>query len=567
MVDGISGVNTGSIKDLPVYQQYYNEYLAHLRKYKSDISFEAYLTLEGKKEFFLQKVENYLEGGGDSIQGNTISGSRYINNGNFSIYQSQDEDTYYEFDFNEGSYRVLHGKEEAAAALGIDGENIDTLTFGRRSAQATDYTFGNLEDGQDSSTSNVSGGLYGGVTYKKQEFDLDYIFNALLMNPNDPQYQIASDIFDDLVDNMKQWCPASDLAALDEIAAQYGTNSVQYKTKLKEVLLANLDQANEWIDGHSHVEFKQDTSFDPVSEADKAKADAAAAEAEKNKVPEYDRRSVIENSGYYADYQFNTMKKGGWKKGDSRSEDAHRSALEQMEPIINALINSLKAQLGDQWTSEMDNIALKVKRELLDGYFQTTDESICNDEKIKKSDVWATTDCKTRWGHRQYEAIVSVKNLTDAFFTKFDAICKNGGKTDAEVAAEKKAAEEKAAKEKAGYQTLYNMNMKSVGSEAGVRDVTVVPTSNNQYAEIQEKAQNDIIKPLKNKIKEKLKNSNIPESELDRILTYAEETALANPSNWASTSNNYTYTISSSKLIELFQDAVKSAVKSKGYDF
>ena len=27
MVDGISGVNTGSIKDLPVYQQYYQDYL------------------------------------------------------------------------------------------------------------------------------------------------------------------------------------------------------------------------------------------------------------------------------------------------------------------------------------------------------------------------------------------------------------------------------------------------------------------------------------------------------------------------------------------------------------
>ena len=111
------------------------------------------------------------------------------------------------------------------------------------------------------------------------------------------------------------------------------------------------------------------------------------------------------------------------------------------------------------------------------------------------------------------------------------------------------------------------MNMKSTASEAGVKDVTVVPTSNNQYAEIQEKAQTDIINPLKNKIKDKLKDSGIPESELDRILTYAAETALANPSNWADTLNNYTYTISSSKLIELFQDAVKSAVISKGYDF
>ena len=65
------------------------------------------------------------------------------------------------------------------------------------------------------------------------------------MNPNDPQYQIAEGIFNDLVDNLYQWCPQSDIDALDEIAAQYGTESAEYKDKLKEVLLANLDQANE----------------------------------------------------------------------------------------------------------------------------------------------------------------------------------------------------------------------------------------------------------------------------------------------------------------------------------
>ena len=72
---------------------------------------------------------------------------------------------------------------------------------------------------------------------------------------------------------------------------------------------------------------------------------------------------------------------------------------------------------------------------------------------------------------------------------------------------------------------------------------------------------------MKNKIKDKLKDSGIPDSDLDNILTHAAETALANPSNWADTTNNYTYTISSSKLIDIFQSTVKSAVKSKGYDF
>lgn len=567
MVDGISGANTGSIKDLPIYQELYGDYLKYKKSRNSQISFNDYLTLTRKSTIFLEKVENYLEGGnGDGIEGNTLSGSRYLNNGGSAIYQSQDEDTYYEFDFDEGTYRILHGKEEAAEALGLDGENIDTLKFGFRKADAVDYTFGNLEDGQDKSTTKVSSGFYNNVTYTKQEFDLDYIFNALLMNPNDPQYQIASQIFDDLVANMKQWCPESDLAELDEIAAEYGTNSVQYKDKLKEVLLANLDQANEWIDDHNHVEFKENASFDPVSEADKAKAEANAAEAEKNKVPEYDQRSVIENSGYWSQYSSHKNLCGDWRSGEGRNEQVPVDAQAIMEPIINGLISALKAQIGDAWTSDMDNYCLKIKRELFDGFFITKDEDICDNGAIKGDWYWATTDCKGHKGGTK-RAVVDVENLTNRFFEKFNALCKNGGKTDAEVAAEKKAAEEKAAKEKAGYQTLYNMNMKSVGSEAGVKDVTVVPTSNNQYAEIQEKAQTDIITPLKNKIKEKLKNSNIPESELDRILTYAEETALSNPSSWASTSNNYTYTISSSKLIELFQNAVKSAVKSKGYDF
>ena len=45
------------------------------------------------------------------------------------------------------------------------------------------------------------------------------------MNPNDPQYQIAEDIFNDLVDNLYQWCPQSDIDALDEIADMAATEN------------------------------------------------------------------------------------------------------------------------------------------------------------------------------------------------------------------------------------------------------------------------------------------------------------------------------------------------------
>lgn len=575
MVDGISGVNTGSIKDLPVYQQYYKDYLEYNKACGTNLSFDAYLLLKGRKDYLLQQVENYLEGGGDGINGNTLNGMKYVNNGNSSIYQSQDEDTYYEFDFNDGSYRILHGKDEAAAALGLSGENVDSLKFGFRTVEATDYTFGSLEDGQDSSTSNVSGGLYGGVTYTKQEFDLDYIFNALLMNPNDPQYQIASQIFDDLVDNMKQWCPEDipdsdlDLAGLDECAAQYGTNSEEYKKLLKKVLLANLDQAKEWAE-HSHLEFNPEVSFDPTNGTDGTDGtNGTNGEQQENKAPEYDRTEVLKGTSLYSSYQANNNICGSWHEKGKREEtwaQAHQDGVAMMQSYIAELESALKAQIGDAWTPEMNKYLSKVEDHLINGYLETRDQGICDNGRIKNNNYWAASDCKSG-GAGDARAVISIRNLCDEFFREFDKICKNGGKTDAEVAAEKKAAEEKAAKEKAGYKSLYEMDMKSVGSEAGVKDVTVVPTSNNQYAEIQEKAQTDIINPLKNKIKEKLKNSNIPEAELDRILTYAEETALANPSNWASTSNNYTYTISSSKLIELFQNAVKSAVKSKGYDF
>ena len=556
MVDGISSVNTGSIKDLPVYQQYYKDYLEYNKACGTNLSFDAYLLLKGRKNYLLQEVENYLEGGGDGVNGNTLNGMHYINNGNLSIYQSQDEDTYYEFDFNDGSYRIIRGKDEIASVLGLDGADFDTINFGFNKAEVTDYTFGNLEDGQDSTSSRVSGGLYSNVTYKQQEFDLDYIFNALLMNPNDPQYQIASQVFDDLVNNMKQWCSESDLAELDEIAAEYGTNSVQYKEKLKEVLLANLDQANEWIDDHAHLEYTEEVSdFDSNNSTE-------TEDGQENTVPEYDERSVIENSGYWAQYSSGQNISGSWREGDDRDSEVKIDAQVIMEPIINSLISSLKAQIGDSWTSEMDEYCLKIKRNLLDGFFITKKESICDNGKIKKDSVWATTDCKGGGGHDK-RAIVNAKNLTNEFFSQFNKLCQNGGKTQEDIDQE----EEKKAQQKAGYQKLYNMNMRSTALEAGVRDVTVVPTSNNQYAEIQEKAQTDIINPLKNKIKDRLQDSGIPEDELDRILTYAEETALANPAIWAETTNNYTYTISSSKLIDLFQDAVKSAVKSKGYDF
>ena len=112
------------------------------------------------------------------------------------------------------------------------------------------------------------------------------------------------------------------------------------------------------------------------------------------------------------------------------------------------------------------------------------------------------------------------------------------------------------------------MDFDSAADDAGVPDtVTAVPTGNNQFNEIQAKAEKDILEPLKNKIKSQFSGSDIPEDELEELLENAAKDALANPNKWATTTNNYTYTINSNKLIDLFKDAVKTGIKAKGYEF
>ena len=279
MVDGVGGVTTGSLRDFDLYNQYYSEYLAYNQNTGGTLSFEAYLRLKGRIGYFNEQLENFLETGnanhGDGVKGNTISDNRHVANGNKAIYQSQDEDTYYEFDFESGTYSIIQGSDEAAVALGFGSNTVDTLDMGYKSATATDYTFGNLDDGQDSM---VSG--YGNVAYVQQEFDIHYILNALLMNPDDPQYQIAAGIFNDLSEHLTQWCSQADIDALDQVAAQYGVESAEYKEKLKEVILANLDQANEWVEDHAHVEYTPESAVLQAAEEEKAAQEAAGEGSE-----------------------------------------------------------------------------------------------------------------------------------------------------------------------------------------------------------------------------------------------------------------------------------------------
>ena len=69
------------------------------------------------------------------------------------------------------------------------------------------------------------------------------------------------------------------------------------------------------------------------------------------------------------------------------------------------------------------------------------------------------------------------------------------------------------------------------------------------------------------KIREKMAGKGIPDSDLETILNEAADAAVANPNNWASTSNNYTYLIDEDKLTDIFNQNIKKAIKARGYEF
>ncbi len=566
MVQGIGGAgNVQSLKNLSFYNTYYSEYSTYQRNHPdSQLSFEGYLSMVGKLGRFNELMENYLETGdpysGDGTSGNTLSAARKVTNSSGTIYQSEDEETYYQFDYDAGTYTVLQGNEEIAKALGMaEGNNIDTINFGHKSASITDYTFGGLDDGQDSTTYRLNNGNYGGVNYTDQEFDIHYILNALLMDPSDPQYVIAKNIFDDLSKNANQWCPQSDMDELNEVAAQYGTDSAEYKAKLQEVLLKNLDQANEWVEEHTHVENVNSGSLEEVDDSQgtdgtQGTTGSDSGDESTGTVPDYDKSVVLDGAGILSDYTNNTVWKSEKVNRSNKSQDECRNqALAKSsayaESVLNNVISSLQTQLGDQYTEEIQEYISKAKElALSDNSWQDTQwhKAVLNKNK------GFTSTCE-------------VKTLVDKFFEEFNTLCANKGKSTAEVEAEKKAEEEKAEREKAGYQNVYNADFGSLAQEAGAdEDVQVVNASS--AADIKAKAESEIIVPLKNKLVTKYAGD-IPASELEDLLDRAASATLSDCTDWATTTNNYVYTIDADKVISLFQDNVKQAIKNKGYEF
>lgn len=559
MVQGVGGTgNTGSLTNITAYNFYKQEWETYRKNHtESTLSYEDYLQMKGYADYFNQQVENYVETGStqmsDGKDGNTINALKKVSSTTSAIYQSEDDDTYYEFDYDNGTYRKIEGREEIAKALGLpSSKNVDTIVFGYDTAAIIDYTFGNLDDGQDSSSAKLSG-KYSNVIYTNQEFDIDYILNALLMDPNDPQYVIAKGIFDDLTAHVNQWLPDSDLEELNSIAAEYGTNSAEYKAALKSILLKNLDQAQEWIDDHAHV---KNTGMGSLTDIDSSGGTNGTdgtdgTESTTGTVPDYDKSSVLNSAGLLADYTNNTIWKSDKVNRSGKSQEEARSqALAKSsayaESVLTQVENTLISQLGDQCTDEVKKYIAKAKQTALE-------------DKSWQDTQWHSAALNKKKG---FTSTCEVKPLIDKFFSEFNTLCTNKGKTTAEVEADKKAAEEKAAREKSAYQSIYNTDFKSVASEAGAnKDIQVVNPSS--AADIQAKAESDILIPIKNKIIAKYSGT-ISTSDLQTMLDNAAKAALSDCTEWATTSNNYVYSIDTGKLISKFQENVKTIINNKG---
>ena len=566
MVQGVGAAGgSGSISGLNTYELYYSQYIDYLMNNpESTLGFESWLEMTGKLAYFTEQVENYIESdgqngtNGDGKTGNNINTDRSISTGSGAIYQSSDDETFYQFDWSTGDYRVITDPNELATAIGLpEGTTVDMIEFGFRSAVFTDVTFGELDDGQDSTSYKVNS-IYNGVTLVDQEFDIHYILNALLMDPTDPQYQTAKEVFDKLCDNINQWLPQSDLEMLNEIAEQYGTNSAEYKAVLQDVLLSNLDQANEWVEDHAHVA-NNSASLEEIGSTgatDGTEGTEGTGDGSHNgSVPEYDKSTILNNAGILADYTNNTITKTEsvnlkGKSSDEAKSQALSYANQYAESILDSVISSLQSELGDQCTKEIQEYIAKAK-------------------EVTLSDTDSWRDYEYDGGllrkKKHYTGKVKTKALIDKFFTEFNTLCANNGKSSEEIAAEQQAAEEKAAREEGVFKELYNMDMHSVASEAGAdKNVQVVNVSS--ASEIQAKAESDILQPLMNKLKSKLQGKGLSDSEITSVLEQCADYALSYTSEWANTTNNYVYTIYADKLIDKFEEAVKSYVKNRGYD-
>ena len=560
MVQGVGGTgSSGSISNISAYQTYYPMYQQYCQNNNSNIDFEAWLIMKGYIANFNQQVENYLETG-DAQRGDdskdSMNFNTHVSNSTGALYQSVDDDCYYEFNWEDGTYTKMTDKQQVANALGMpEDANYDVIKLGYMSAEVIDYTFGNLDDGQDSTTKTLYGN-YGNSVYTQKEFDVHYIINALLADPSDPQYEIAKNIFDELCENLDQWMPASDQAELDQIALEYGNNSGEYRAKLQEIILKNLDQANEWVEEHTHVKKPTGTigteNADGTTGAEGTTGTGEGAESETGTVPDYDKTDVLAAAGLSTAYSRGDVRHA---ESTDNSEGNRRKELEaQMDQDLNTIANALISELGDQMTDEMQT------------YINKAIAATAADESLIRT--WSEKHGFLNM-HKKTLAEYNIKDVADRFFEEFNTMCANNGKTTAEVEAERKAAEEKAAKEKSTYQTIFGLDMKTTAKDEGVKvdsNLELNVSAYNSASDIQEKVKSEILTPLINKLVTQYAGNGVDASQLQTEFENAATAALSDTEAWGTMQGNY-YIINTNKVIELFEDNVKQIINNKGYNF
>lgn len=556
MVDSVN-----SLANNPIYQAHYALYQKMKAQRGGDLTFPQYLTLLNvDASSVIQGFENVIETGdyskGDGVAGNTLSHDRFVigNNGSSKeIYQTQDQDGYYDIDWETGNYEYIN-TQDVAGRLGLDTENYnyDTIIFGRGKAEITDFTFGGLDDGQNREEYNING-AYSGISYAVQEFDPCYILDQSLQDPSDPEYQKALKNWEYLSSTADQWMSDADFAKLEGL----DPSSVEYKQALIDIILDKLDQVKSFSD-HAHVENKPPvTAPDDTTNGDNSTGDGDDSSV--NQVPNYDRNEVMNNTSIYGDYVA-----GATRVTDQRTDDIPAimsEATEKVRADLNEAANALRKQLGDGLTAEMDAYINKA-------ILQTIDYMVNNSQGFHASDGdynrnTDTIDTGRRKNSHDRRASYNIKNAVNRFFSTFDQLCASGGKSQAQVDAENAQKE----KLKGEYKSFYDFNVKSLDvTDSNVKSEYTVSMTGGNY---KQDAKDKVLTPYANKLTSTIKGKcpNLTEAQIKSIVDSALTSTLTK-SGWVEANGNIstggTYTINTDKLLDEFNAQIKAAIKASG---
>ncbi len=422
MVNGIGATGT-------ITSQLYTQYRDGWQKNFPDIPFYLYLQMMGVDiDKFNQGIENYMETGSawksDGVEGNTISNKRTVNNTttNQQLYQSQDGEDYYDIDWTTGTYEFFRGKDAAAQKLGIDTSqhNVDAIQLGTSTAKVIDATFNaeGLSDGQDSTNYSVSG-AYDMVTYTMQEFDPCYLFDENLQNPSDPEYQKAISTWNTLVATAGQWMSEEDLEYINSLEV----GSDEYKSALLEIILARLDQPQEYGE-HDHVEYEGEMS-EITESGGTGSTDGTGSGSGNIIAPVYDRTDVMMKSSISADYLAGVCRVG---TRTTDTDAAHAEAINMAMADLNAAASSLYSRLSESGTLT-EEAAANINQAVANTVAYLSDKE--NTYRYHAHDAnYKVSDDKIGYGYRagrpkyrkKIKPTYNVQQVVNHFFNEFDTL-------------------------------------------------------------------------------------------------------------------------------------------------